>query len=239
MRPHSLSALHYGWVILVLATLVAFGALGLARFGYSIVLPAMQVDLGMDNTQAGVLAATHVVGYLIASLLGGVLAARFGPRRVIALGLVLAGCTVFPVPESPRLMELAPASDLPAFDQALPASLRVDTPLASDPLDSARILIKPSAYEYRALAGARWRESIPVVVRDHLLETFRASGAFANVMTDTSPATGPVTKTSSAPWSGVLSISRKSPSPAPRSQTLLPRKDTASSMKSAAKVWRA
>ena len=91
MRLHSLSALHYGWVILVLATLVAFGALGLARFGYSIVLPAMQVDLGMDNTQAGVLAAIHVVGYLIASLLGGVLAARFGPRRVIALGLGLAG----------------------------------------------------------------------------------------------------------------------------------------------------
>ena len=49
MRPHALSALHYGWVILVLATLVAFGALGLARFGYSIVLPAMQVDLGMDR----------------------------------------------------------------------------------------------------------------------------------------------------------------------------------------------
>ena len=91
MRPHSISALHYGWVILVIATLVAFGALGLARFGYSIVLPAMQVVLGMDNTQAGVLAAIHVVGYLIASLLGGVLAARFGPRRVIALGLVLAG----------------------------------------------------------------------------------------------------------------------------------------------------
>ena len=86
-----MSGLHYGWVILVLATLVAFGALGLARFGYSIVLPAMQVDLGMDNTQAGVLAAIHVVGYLIASLLVGVLASRFGPRRVIALGLGLAG----------------------------------------------------------------------------------------------------------------------------------------------------
>ncbi|MCA0911596.1 ABC-type transport auxiliary lipoprotein family protein [Marinobacter nauticus] len=111
----------------------------------------------------------------------------------LALSLILAGCTVFPVPESPRLMELAPASDLPAFGQALPASLRVDTPLASDPLGSTRILIKPSAYEYRALAGARWRESIPVVVRDHLLETFRASGAFANVMTDTSPATSQLT----------------------------------------------
>ncbi len=91
MRPHSLSALHYGWVILVLATLVAFGALGLARFGYSIILPAMQVDLEMDNTQAGALAAVHVVGYLVASLIGGVLAARFGPRRVIAMGLGLAG----------------------------------------------------------------------------------------------------------------------------------------------------
>ena len=60
MRPHSLSALHYGWVILVLATLVAFGALGLARFGYSIVLPAMQVDLGMDNTEAGAVSYTHL-----------------------------------------------------------------------------------------------------------------------------------------------------------------------------------
>ena len=96
MKPYSLSALHYGWVILVLATLVAFGALGLARFGYSIVLPAMQVHLGMDNTQAGVLAAVHVVGYLVASLLGS------GPHPpfIRARFLVFAPCQWAPPPTS-------------------------------------------------------------------------------------------------------------------------------------------
>lgn len=111
----------------------------------------------------------------------------------LLLSMMLSGCTVFPVPEPPRFMELMPASRHLTFDRTLPVSLRVDTPMASDPLDSARILIKPSAYEYQAMAGARWRESIPVVVRDHLIDTLRASGGFANVMTDTSPATADLT----------------------------------------------
>jgi cholesterol transport system auxiliary component len=69
-----------------------------------------------------------------------------------------------------------------------PVSLRIDTPLASDPLDSARILLKPSPYEFQALPAVRWRDSIPVVVRDYVLQSFRYSGGFANVVTDTSPA---------------------------------------------------
>ena len=47
-----------------MATLVVFGALGLARFGYTAVLPAMQVGLEMNNTQAGALATANLVGYL-------------------------------------------------------------------------------------------------------------------------------------------------------------------------------
>jgi fucose permease len=86
--------LHYAWVILAVATLVVFGALGLARFGYSIVLPAMQTGLEMDNTQAGVLATANLVGYLTLSGIGGALAARYGPRRVITLGLTVAGCAM-------------------------------------------------------------------------------------------------------------------------------------------------
>ncbi|HEX6303110.1 MAG TPA: MFS transporter [Anaerolineales bacterium] len=82
--------LHYSWIVLVVGTLVVFGALGLARFGYTVVLPAMQVSLSMDNTQAGVLATANLIGYLALSVLGGALAARFGPRRVIAVGLILA-----------------------------------------------------------------------------------------------------------------------------------------------------
>ncbi|MBN1402312.1 MAG: MFS transporter [Anaerolineae bacterium] len=81
--------LHYAWIVLVVATLVVFGALGLARFGYTVVLPAMQAGLGMDNTQAGALATANLVGYLAWSAIGGALAARYGPRRVISIGLAL------------------------------------------------------------------------------------------------------------------------------------------------------
>lgn len=82
--------IHYAWVILIMATLVVFGSLGLARFGYGIVLPDMQAGLGMDNTQAGVLATVNLIGYLALSVLGGALASRFGPRVVITAGLLVA-----------------------------------------------------------------------------------------------------------------------------------------------------
>lgn len=86
-----LSRFHYAWIILFIGTLVVFGALGMARFGYTGLLPAMQQDLGLDNTQAGGLATANMLGYLALSALGGALAAKYGPRRVIVVGLLLTG----------------------------------------------------------------------------------------------------------------------------------------------------
>jgi len=85
------SRLHYAWIVLGTGTAVVFGSLGLARFGYSVVLPAMQTGLAMDNTQTGMLATANLTGYLALSAIGGALAARFGPRAVISIGLSLAG----------------------------------------------------------------------------------------------------------------------------------------------------
>jgi MFS family permease len=82
--------LDYCWVVLTAGTLVVFAALGLGRFGYTVVLPAMQQGLSMDNTQAGAMASMNLAGYLALSAIGGALAARFGPRRVITAGLLLA-----------------------------------------------------------------------------------------------------------------------------------------------------
>ncbi|OZB15914.1 MAG: hypothetical protein B7X58_05920 [Marinobacter sp. 34-60-7] len=101
--------------------------------------------------------------------------------------LALSGCTVFPVPEAPRLVDLAEPESTVAMSTSRPVSLRVDTPLASDPIDSARILIKPSVYEFQALSGAQWRDAIPVVLRDFLVQQLRSSGGFDNVASDTSP----------------------------------------------------
>ena len=80
---------HYAWIVLAMGTLVVFGALGLARFGYSVVLPAMQEGLGLDNTQAGLLATANLVGYLALSAIGGALASRYGPRTVISVALLV------------------------------------------------------------------------------------------------------------------------------------------------------
>lgn len=80
----------YCWVVLAAGTLAVFGALGLGRFGFTVVLPAMQQGLSMDNTQAGVMASVNLAGYLVLSALGGALSAHFGPRRVITAGLGLA-----------------------------------------------------------------------------------------------------------------------------------------------------
>ena len=82
--------MHYAWVVLAVATLVVFASLGLARFGYTMLLPSMQADLGLDNAQAGALATANLAGYLALAVLGGALASHFGPRVVIAAGLALA-----------------------------------------------------------------------------------------------------------------------------------------------------
>jgi MFS family permease len=81
--------IHYAWFILIIGVLVVFGALGLARFGYSVVLPSMQKSLEMSNTQAGALATANLIGYLVLSVIGGALASRYSPRVVISFGLVL------------------------------------------------------------------------------------------------------------------------------------------------------
>lgn len=86
--------MEYGWVVLATGTLVVFGSLGLARFGYSVVLPSMQAGLRIDNTQAGALATANLLGYLASCVISGALAARFGPRLIIVCGLALAAAAM-------------------------------------------------------------------------------------------------------------------------------------------------
>ncbi len=80
----------YRWAVLVAATLAVCGALGLGRFGYASVLPAMQEGLGLSNTQAGALASWNLAGYVAMAFVAGLLATRFGARAVITIGLVVA-----------------------------------------------------------------------------------------------------------------------------------------------------
>ena len=81
--------IHYGIMVLGVVVLVVFSALGLARFGYTSILPAMQEGLKLNNAQTGALQSWNLVGYLLVVVPAGILASRFGPRVVIAAALLI------------------------------------------------------------------------------------------------------------------------------------------------------
>lgn len=63
-------------------------ALGLARFAYALLLPAMRSDLGWTFADAGAMSTANALGYLIGALLAAHLARRWGDRRAFGVGLL-------------------------------------------------------------------------------------------------------------------------------------------------------
>jgi MFS family permease len=89
------SRLHYGWIVILMGLLVLIGAHGFGRMSYTLILPAMKDGLHLSYTQLGLIGTGNFVGYLIMALIGGALAARFGSRLTITLGLSFMGLTMF------------------------------------------------------------------------------------------------------------------------------------------------
>lgn len=85
----------YKWLIAITGTFVVVGAIGFARFGYTLILPRMISTLKLSETQAGGIATANMLGYLPFSLIGGILATRFGARIVITCSLCLAAVALF------------------------------------------------------------------------------------------------------------------------------------------------
>jgi sugar phosphate permease len=82
-RPRQ--GLHYGWIVAIMSVVTVIGALGLARFGYTMILPSMKEGLGLTDSQAGDLATGNMIGYLVMAVTCGYLASRFGPRIVTTI----------------------------------------------------------------------------------------------------------------------------------------------------------
>lgn len=85
---------HYGYVILVIGVATVTGALGFARFGYTMILPAMKAGLGLSDAQAGDLAMANMIGYLVLALACGFLSAHFSPRKIITSFMLLVSASM-------------------------------------------------------------------------------------------------------------------------------------------------
>lgn len=75
--------------------LVPFGSIGLARFAFGLVLPAMRDDLGWSYFAGGVATTANAAGYLVGAILGARAARRFGDRAMIVGGSAGMAVTLF------------------------------------------------------------------------------------------------------------------------------------------------
>lgn len=94
------SGFHYGWVIVLVGTLTVFACLGLARFAFGMLLPAMREALAMTYDEMGLLGTVNFLGYLSAVALVPFLLRKLSPRLMIALGLFLIAFCMFGIAAS-------------------------------------------------------------------------------------------------------------------------------------------
>jgi predicted MFS family arabinose efflux permease len=81
------------WVVIGLAMGPAV-ALGLARFAYALLLPAMRADLGWSFADAGAMNTANAAGYLLGALVAAPLGKRVGDKRVFVVSLLLTSFAV-------------------------------------------------------------------------------------------------------------------------------------------------
>ncbi len=76
------------WIVAGLAMGPAV-ALGLARFAYALLLPAMRLDLGWTYANAGAMNTANAAGYLAGALIAAPVARRFGVKQAFLAGIVV------------------------------------------------------------------------------------------------------------------------------------------------------
>ena len=109
-----------------------------------------------------------------------------------ALGALtlLSACSVLPRAEPLDTyllpsVELARSATQAAAPLALPVSLRVSRPVAGVQLSGQRIVVVPEAHRVSVYKGVSWSEPAPVLLRDRIMDAFRADGRIAALSNDT------------------------------------------------------
>ncbi|RPJ04128.1 MAG: MFS transporter [Spirochaetaceae bacterium] len=97
----------YRFVILAVVLLIVSAALGLARFGFTLLLPEMSFVFELDKFAEGMLGSVNLAGYLLLSLAGGILAAKFGSKAVVCISLAFVAASLFLTGIAPGFLTVA------------------------------------------------------------------------------------------------------------------------------------
>ncbi|MQA57876.1 ABC-type transport auxiliary lipoprotein family protein [Pseudomonas piscis] len=105
----------------------------------------------------------------------------------LALGTVLAlgGCSILPQSEPLDIYRL-PVGQASTPGKALPWSLQLLKPQASDALNSARIAVIPQGDLLSSYKASRWTDPAPILLRNRLLDGFQRDGRVQLLSTDDS-----------------------------------------------------
>lgn len=78
------------WLLALALSLAAAVSLGMTRFAYGLLLPAMRTDLGWSYTLAGAMNTANAMGYFVGALLAPYGLRRLGPARLLWAGALVA-----------------------------------------------------------------------------------------------------------------------------------------------------
>jgi len=114
---------------------------------------------------------------------------RVAAAAVLCAAVLLPACSVLPEAEPLDVYVLpvtgdASATAVPAAAGAQAWSLRVVRPAAGVHLAGQRIVVMPEGNRVSVYQGAGWSDPAPVLVRDRVLEAFRADGRVGALSSD-------------------------------------------------------
>jgi cholesterol transport system auxiliary component len=103
---------------------------------------------------------------------------------VAAWAVLAAGCSVLPSPPASQIYRLSPLTGDLQHRRTLLKRLVVDTPTASESLDTNRIALTRGPTRFDYFANSLWTDRVPMLVQTLLVETLESYGGIAEVGRD-------------------------------------------------------
>lgn len=88
---------HYGWIIALVGVATLFCCIGLARFGYTVLIPGMRQGLDLSYRAIGFIGAANLVGYLLTVAVAPALIRTLRPRLTVSCGLAIIALSMFTI----------------------------------------------------------------------------------------------------------------------------------------------